>query len=283
LTVELVIRDGSPDWWESPDIWVVPGTNPDAIAGTPVVGQPAYLWATVRNEGNVDVSQVQVDFWIANPSLQIRKSTANHVGSAFADVAAASSQDVLCLVPWNVMLVNGGHECVVVEASSPLDPLNPPPTDPDILDAPTYRHIAQRNLSVAYMTGSARTEVVIAVSAGARADKVVEVEVIEGRELSEEQLTSLGLKVRRYIGSNTITAALSEHSLCGEDLKESRSLLRLNVPRGTSSAAHLGLATQVRLARDEYSVIRVVERVGQKVIGGLSIVVVQADDHTGGQ
>ena len=130
MAVELLIRDGSPYWWESPDIWVVPGTDPGGAPGTPAVGQQAYLWATVRNEGDLDVSQVQVDFWVANPSLQIRKSTANHIGTAFADITAGGSQDVLCLAPWQVTLVNGGHECVVVEASSPADPLSPPPAIP---------------------------------------------------------------------------------------------------------------------------------------------------------
>ena len=40
MAVELLIRDGSPDWWESPDIWVVPGTDPGGAPGTPVVGMP---------------------------------------------------------------------------------------------------------------------------------------------------------------------------------------------------------------------------------------------------
>jgi hypothetical protein len=273
VAIELLIQDGSPDWWESPDIWVVPGTDPNGAAGTPVVGKPAYLWATVNNEGDIDGSQVRVDFWVANPSLQIRKSTANHIGTAFADVAAGSSQDVLCLVPWNVTLVNGGHECVVVEASDSADPLAPPPADPDVLDAPTYRQIAQRNLSVAAISGSMAREVLIAVHAGARADKVVEVELIEGRPLSKEVLASLGVKGERYVEPEHLSVTLSHQSMCGRKQPEGRKALSLEVSRGTSGAAYLSVAARRPLEADEYSVVRVVEREARRVIGGLSVVV----------
>lgn len=282
MAVELVIRHGSPDWWESPDIWVVPGTGPGGVPGTPVVGMSAYLWATVRNEGDQDVSQVQVDFWVANPSLQIRKSTANHIGTAFADIAAGGSQDVLCLVPWMVTLVNGGHECVVVEASSPADPLSPPPADPDVLDASTYPQIAQRNLSVAVVSGMARSEIVLTVSAGARADKTVAVEAGEGQALSAELLASLGLGARRYVGPGRISAGLSDHSLCGQDGAKALPTLRLAVPRGTSAAAYLNVAARAPLSPEEYAVVKVSEFDQGRVIGGLSVVIVPAEERKGG-
>jgi len=282
VAVELLIRDGSPDWWESPDIWVVPGTDPGGAPGMPVVGEPAYLWATVRNQGDLQASQVQVDFWVANPSLQIRKSTANHIGTAFADIAAGGSQDVLCLVPWQVTLINGGHECVVVEASSPADPLSPPPADPDVLDAPAYRQIAQRNLSVLVVSGMIRGEVLVSVCAGARADKTAVIEVAQGDALPAEVLGSLGLKGRRYAGADRIAAGLSERSLCGQEGAEGARALRLRVPRGTCAPAYLGVAARERLAPGEYAVIKVVERDQERVIGGLSVVIVQADDREGG-
>jgi hypothetical protein len=282
VAVELLIRDGSPSWWESPDIWVVPGTDPGGSPGTPVVGMPAYLWATVRNEGDLDVSQVQVDFWVADPSLQIRKSTANHIGTAFADIAAGGSQDVLCLVPWNVTLVNGGHECVVVEASSPADPLSPPPADPDVLDPPDYRQIAQRNLSVLTVSGMIRGEVILTVSAGARADKAAVVELAEGDALPAELLGSLGLDARHYAGAEKISAGLSERSLCGQERAEGGRALRLAVPRGTSAAAYLSVAAREPLAPGEYAVVRVIERDRERAIGGLSLVIVGEDDRKGG-
>jgi hypothetical protein len=130
VAVELLIQDGSPDWWESPDIRVVPGTDPSGAAETPIVGKPAYLWATVRNEGDVDASQVQVDFWVANPSLQIRKSTANHIGTAFADVAAGSAQEFNRTAPGTPPFIAArtvGGNFVASAVSIKFDPSLPRP------------------------------------------------------------------------------------------------------------------------------------------------------------
>jgi hypothetical protein len=225
---------------------------------------------------------VLVDFWVANPSLQIRKSTANHIGSAFADIAAGGSQDVLCLVPWHVTLVNGGHECVVVEASSPADSLSPPPADPDVLDAPTYRQIAQRNLSVAVVSGMARSEILITVSAGARTDKAVVIEASEGQALSAGLLASLGLEGRRYAPAGRIFAGLSEHSLCGQVRAKTPPTLWLAVPKGTSAAAYLNVAAREPLDPAEYAVVRVAEFDQGRVTGGLSVVIVPAAEPKDG-
>ena len=276
MGVQLVVRDGTPDWWESPDIWVVPGTDPNGTPGTPVAGNQAYLWARVSNQGDVDAFQVQVDFWVANPSLQIRKSTANHVGTSYADVSAGTSQDVLCLVPWTVTLFNDGHECVVVEASSPSDPLSPAPSDPDVLDAPTYRQIAQRNLSVAFSTGMMMHEIRMECPAGARADRTVEIEATTGGKLTREALESLGLSLKREAKATAVSAHLSEGSLCGVRSPEGPKKMRLQVPSGTRRAVFLNVMTHERLALDEYAVVRVVARDKGRVTGGLSIVVVDA-------
>lgn len=277
MAIALLIRDGSPDWWASTDIWVVPGTDPNGTPGTPVVGNQAYLWATVTNEGDQDASQVQVDFWVADPSLEIRKSTANHIGTAYADVAAGTSQAVLCLVPWRVTLVNGGHECVVVEASSAADPLSPPPADPDVLDALTYRQIAQHNLSVMTVSGKSQHEINIGVHAGLRADKNVEVRLDVGGELSQHALALLGVEAKRSVGAGHVSAALSERSLCGEPNHEERNSLHLRVPRGTSASVWLNVAARERLTPEQYAVIRVVELQNGRVAGGLSLVVVGSD------
>jgi hypothetical protein len=283
MGVQLVIRHGSPNWWESPDIWVVPGTDPNGSAGTPVAGQTAYLWANVSNQGDVAVSQVQVDFWVANPSMQIRKSTSNHIGTSFADIAAGTTQPVLCLVPWNVTLINGGHECVVVEASSPADPLSPPPTDPDVLDASTYPQIAQRNLSVATMMGMARREIILSVNAGARADKTVAVTVEVGAELPKDLLSSLGLRASRNAGAKHISAVLSHHSLCGGQASGEHHSIEVHVPRGTSAPVYLNIGAGGRLAPEEYAVVRVVERERDRTLGGLTVVVVEGEQKPGGR
>lgn len=282
MGVALVIRDGVPNWWESPDIWVVPGSDPNGLPGTPVVGQSAYLWANVANNGDLDVSQVQVDFWIADPSMQIRKSTSNHIGTAFADIAAGATQPVLCLVPWNVTLVNGGHECAVVEASSPSDPLSPPPADPDVLDAPTYPQIAQKNLSVALMMGMPRRELILSVNAGARADKDVDVKVEVGGEISKELLQSLGIRAGRNVGTKHVGAAVSHQSLCGSAAPGEHHSLKVHVPRGASVPVYLNITASRPLQGDEYAVVRVKETERDRLLGGLSVVVMEGDKNPGG-
>ena len=42
--VLLEIEDGDP-WYLSPNVWTVPGTNPEGPPGLPIAGKPAYLWA----------------------------------------------------------------------------------------------------------------------------------------------------------------------------------------------------------------------------------------------
>ncbi len=200
---------------------------------------------------------------------------------AYADIAAGVSQEVLCLVPWNVTLVNEGHECVVVEASSPADPLSPQPADPDVLDAPTYRQTAQRNLSVTIAMGGMHSQVIIRVKAGPRYAKTAKAEVRAGGELSKEGLESLGLRVSRSIEANRISAILSDHSLSGSPNREPRESLRLHVPRGTSAPVYLNVAARESLALEEYGLVRVVERDHARAIGGLSIVLVAAEGQKG--
>src|SRR5258708_27776617 len=129
MPAQLVIRDGNPYWYLSPDIWTVPGTDPSGPPGSPVAGQPTYLWAHVANTGDADAIGVRVDFYWANPALQVLRSTATLVGSAIADVPAGSSQDALCLVAWTPTIVNGGHRCFLHVTKHPAYPLPNPTTN----------------------------------------------------------------------------------------------------------------------------------------------------------
>ena len=126
MSVQLLIRDGNPYWYLSPDIWVVPGNDPSGSPGSPIAGQTAYLWAQVANAGSTDANGVRVDFYWANPALQVTRSNATLVGSAYADVPAGGTQDALCLVPWIPVIVNDGHECLVAVANHAGDPLRNP-------------------------------------------------------------------------------------------------------------------------------------------------------------
>jgi hypothetical protein len=143
MAVALEIRDGNP-WYLSPDVWTVPGDDPDGPPGQPIVGRPCYLWARVRNNGSSTAQDATVLFYWADPSVGFDRTTASLVGSSFVTLSPGASADVLCLTPWNPVYVNQGHECILAEAFHPSDPL---PAAKDF-NVPTDRHVAQRNLSV---------------------------------------------------------------------------------------------------------------------------------------
>jgi hypothetical protein len=277
----LVIRDGTPDWWESPDIWVVPGTDPDGPVGTPVAGQTAYLWAHVANTGDSDAQGVQIDFWVADPALQIRKSTANHIGTAFADIPAGAGQDVLCLVAWSVSLVNGGHECVVVEASVADDPLTPPPADPDVLDAATYPQIGQHNLSIA--VAGAMQHIVVGVHAGPRAGKAARVEAQVGGKIDAAALARLGLRNYKPARPGLVRVGLSHNSLCGRGVDAGHQALDVKAEIGQSVPVFTAIEAADGLPHDEYELVKLTERVGDRVIGGISFVVLPETRLRGGR
>ena len=146
MPVQLEIHDGDP-WWASQDIRVVPGDDPDGPTGPPVAGSPAFVWARVTNneKGGAAVTDAIVRFYWANPSVGVDRTTANLIGTAFVSLASGETEDVLCLTQWVPVFVNGGHECLIAEAFHPgLDPL---PGTPDF-NVPTDRHVAQLNVSV---------------------------------------------------------------------------------------------------------------------------------------
>jgi len=142
--VRLEVDDGSP-WWLSPDLWTVPGSDPLGPPGVPIAGSPCYIWARVHNRGDSSVTNAQVRYYWANPSVAFNRTTATTVGSAYVSLAGGQTTEVLCLTPWVPTFVNGGHECILAEAFHPtLDPL---PAVPDF-QVPTDRHVGQRNISV---------------------------------------------------------------------------------------------------------------------------------------
>jgi hypothetical protein len=124
MDARVEIRDGVSHWWHSPDIWVVPGSDPNGPPGQPIAGQFNYLSGRVRNTGNAAVSGVNVKFYWSNPAMGVLRSNSTLVGNAFVDLNPGESKDVLCIVPWVPEIFNDGHECVVAEAIDPNDPLS---------------------------------------------------------------------------------------------------------------------------------------------------------------
>jgi hypothetical protein len=272
MSVQLLIRDGSPYWYLSPDIWVVPGNDPTGPVGNPVAGQPAYLWAHVANTGDTDANGVRIDFYWANPALQVLRSNATLVGSAIADIPAGGAQDALCLVAWTPVIVNGGHECLVAVANHPADPLPDPP--PDDFDPPAYRQVAQKNLSV--LAASAHASMyAITISAGRRTDKIALVTADVGGELDEGSLDLLGLKDLRPAKRSVVEVGLSREPRCaGEKDPLGEHRMEVRVPRGQSKAVFASIRAR-NMPRGEYQLIHFNERHGDKIAGGLAFVVVQ--------
>jgi hypothetical protein len=143
MATELEIRDGSPHWYLSPDIWIVMDPN-DITESMPVAGTPCYLKARVRNNGNSSVTNATVKFYWGNPAIGLNRTTATPIGQSFVSLAPGGSEEVLCLTPWVPVFLNGGHECILAEAYHVSDPL--PATNE--FNVSSDRHVAQRNLSV---------------------------------------------------------------------------------------------------------------------------------------
>src|SRR6478609_3668838 len=123
MSVVLEIEDGNPYWYLSPDIWTVPGNDPEGAPGQPIVGTNCFLWARVHNTGSTAVQDATVRFYWANPSVGFDRSSASAIGFSFVSLEAGETQDVLCLTPWIPAYVNGGHECVLAEVFHDSDPL----------------------------------------------------------------------------------------------------------------------------------------------------------------
>lgn len=274
MSAHLLIRDGTPDWWMSASIWVVPN-DPLGVPGSPIAGKPAYLKAMVENTGDSPANGARVDFYWANPAMQIVIGVANFIGSAFIDVDPGANQEVLCLVPWIPSIVNGGHECVLAVAHSPAEasPLpDPLPTGFDFAP-PAHDEIAQRNLSVlaASMRATPRS---LTITAPPRADKTVRITAKIGGTLSETLLAQLGLKGFRPAAKEVAQVGLGREAICGQrDRLVGEREIEIHVPRGTSVGIFASIHT-TGLANNEYQLVHLVERSENRVLGGISYVMV---------
>jgi hypothetical protein len=273
MAVKLVIRDGNPNWWLSPDIWLVPGNDPSGAPGAPIAGQNAYLWAHVANTGSSDANGVRIDFFWANPALQVLRSTATLLGSAYADVPAGGSQDVLCLVPWIPVIVNGGHECVVAVANHSADPLPAPP--PDDFAPPAYDQVAQKNLSV-LTAAPLMMPMMLTLGAPRREDKTARIKIEIGGTVDREIFRHLSMKELHPAKHPVVAAGIRRESVCGRDHDDiGPAELTLQIPRGTRSAIYLSLRDK-GLAQGEYQLVNVIERGERDIVGGYSLVVIRA-------
>jgi hypothetical protein len=270
MAVALEIRDGPQYWWLSPDIWVVPGSDPAGSPGQPIAGEPAFLWARVHNTGDTAVSNATVRFYAANPAVGFDRSTATLVGTAFVTLTAGQSNDVLCLAPWVPTFINDGHICVLAEAFHPnLDPL----PAAQAFDVPNDRHVAQRNLTVLKAI-EGRGILSFEIHNPSREDLTFTIRATPGelRELElvrdtlgvdEKDLRPGEIQVIGFAASNCPTDA-------DEEFRDGKA--RVNVRGG--GRAGLSLLARVRSGA---GLVHVVQSVNDREVGGLTLLLISRE------
>lgn len=265
MPVELEIRDGNP-WWMSPDIWTVPGNNPEGPAGTPVVGQPNYLWARVKNKGTSSVNNAIVKFYWANPSAGFDRNTAHLIGMSNVNLVPDESADVLCLTPWVPEYVNEGHECVLAEAYHPsLDNL------PATLDfnVPTDRHVAQRNLNVVQaLRGFFAFPFVLYNTL--RTEQRFQIKVHQGRLDELEPLRNrLGIELPKSEGKLARTAFVEMRCPTEQMLNEQdKNQLEVSIPSKGSR-----FTTLIGRIEGEAALVHIGQYRDDRLVGGISMLV----------
>ena len=267
----MTIRDGDP-WWISPDIWTVPGSDPNAKPASPSVGQPTFVWVRIRNNGTSALKDVQLRFYWSNPATGVLRSNSTLIGSSFTSIAPGKDSEVLCLTPWIPVGVNDGHECLVVEALHPLEPLPTPP--PDSFSPPKFDQVAQRNISLVKMRKNTIRMLPIQVAAPFRHGRKTKLYLERDNiELPDELVRNLGLQNRRFNPVLPIRVSIQAHPEFQCDEFEQVEVLDQVLPGSTIRAAYLAIQA-MEFDSLSYSILHIVERSENgESLGGITFVV----------
>ncbi|MDE2370795.1 MAG: hypothetical protein KGN16_17635 [Burkholderiales bacterium] len=142
-------------FWESPDIFIVPGVDPALAPAVPaqfgdtaLAHQPNTLYAHVWNLGQSAAAEVVVEFYWVDPSLGVGPANAHLIAQTMVSLGSRGSARahavVKCPVAWVPDFLNGGHECLLVRVWDNSSDLPGAP----MLDARVNRHVGQRNIHV---------------------------------------------------------------------------------------------------------------------------------------
>jgi len=272
MSAIIEVRDGTPYWWDSPDIWVVSDNDPNGSPGQPVAGQPNFLWGQVRNTGDEPALGARVNFYWSNPVTGVLRSNSTLVGAAFVDLNPGETKNVLCVVPWVPIVVNDGHECVVVEVVYAGDPL--PLPLPDSFDPPAYHQVAQKNLTVLLMNMTMMV-LPIQVAAPRRQEKIARLSLEIGGTLHKESLVRAGLADYRPAKCEAPRAGLSLEGGC-DSKQDVEKELKVTLKPGTARAVYLKL-WPVDMPNRDYLLVRVIEHHGDRVDGGMTYVLINKE------
>lgn len=312
----LVVRaaagdNGARPWngvfWESPDIFVLPGVEwaaapllPKAFGAVAKAAAPNTVYAHLWNLGRAPGYRVRVEFYWFNPTLGISRADANLIGATWVDlgnrfshsddwkearscgipyVTKGSHVIVRCPVTWVPEFVNNGHECLVVRVSEPLMDA----VAPDEFSAPADRHVGQRNIAVVLSGSPAHIDMALDLGFQARAGTAdVEVEQVDANSMDWLKL---------YAGSRTASfQAPTQPVIAGllpATLRGSRTLDVSSLPadqRGVLLRQHetvqldcapLSMQLHASIANmkpGEAHVLRVRQRVANRLVGGYTVV-----------
>jgi hypothetical protein len=155
-TTDVGLRPLPPNtaYYVSPYIYVE-SSDP---SGNIVAGEPNYVHAIVINAGMAPAFPTIVDFYWGNPSLGLGAASMHWIGTEWVYIWQGSQKDVRCNTPWVPDFENGGHECIIVNCSAPI---NDPITDP--FEPWLDRHVGQRNVMVTEATAGELINLPLAV------------------------------------------------------------------------------------------------------------------------
>ncbi|MDQ2956013.1 MAG: hypothetical protein M3Y42_03490 [Actinomycetota bacterium] len=142
-------------FWESPDIHILAGIAPaeapeapNILGQTALAGAPNTIYAHIWNFGRGAAYDITVEFWWLDPSLGVTPQGLHFIGQTPLALGARGSGNshaiVKCPEAWNPTFLNGGHECLIVRASTTCDDILGTPA----WDASLNRHVGQRNIHV---------------------------------------------------------------------------------------------------------------------------------------
>ncbi|TFW27723.1 hypothetical protein [Massilia horti] len=296
-------------FWESPDIYVVPGQEastaplrPATTGGVARADAPNTLYAHVWNLGKAPAYFVRVEFYWFNPSLGISRADANFIGAVTVDLGnrfnnATEWQEVdgpdgrylshgchaivKCPETWVPSIINGGHECLVVRVHEPiLDPVAP-----DQFAAAEDRHVAQRNIAVVPSSSPAAIDLALSLGyVGQPGNAEVEA-VLEAPDTMPWLKLYTGLAdPGLHLPANPVSYGLSPAVVADSRLQRLATLpfeLRQGllqrvekVRRGCDPQAIPFHASIADIKRGEAAVLRVRQRMNGTLVGGYTVILV---------
>ena len=142
--------------YENPNVWNVPGTDPNGPAGDPKVGSQNWCWANIGNQGTAAATNVSVQFYYCTPNTPVAQWS-DFLGNSAGQVtlptlaAGAVNQKVCATTPWTPP--NTGHVCLIAYVEATNDP--GPPQTPTLAPQITDRHVAQNNMAAVTVAAGA--------------------------------------------------------------------------------------------------------------------------------